>query len=78
MPNFRNCRFICCVVNKECCGCCIMGRSGCGLDLPVWSVVMEPGLKIGAFGPGSAWWPRHQTGGNKAQRKRPLSRPCSV
>lgn len=38
MPNFRNCRFICCVVNKECCGCCIMGVSGCALDLRLCSV----------------------------------------
>ena len=61
MPNFRDCKFICCVVNKECCGCCIMGANwiyGCDL------FDMNRGLEIGADRPGSAWLATSQTGPN--------------
>jgi hypothetical protein len=67
MSQFRDCRFICCVINKECCGCCILGR--CKLDLQNEQGIMGPGLFFEVNRPGSAWWPRHQTGGNKAHEK---------
>jgi hypothetical protein len=69
MPNFRDCKFICCVINKECCGCCIMCCVGCALDLRLCSVV-QFGWSKNCGGRSGVSLAGHQPNRSKQQKSR--------